>query len=104
MISLCPFNSAGLKLSYLEIIHFLEDEGFSEAKADILGENLGIPRPKMTTLKKNNVENVVGLFHEVIDYWLNNFEPSWRKLANALSRSGYKRIADKILGHVGIQN
>ncbi len=69
MISLCPFNSAGLKSSYLEIIHFLKDKGFSEAKAGILGENLGIPRPKMTTLEKtlekNNAGNAEGLFRDV---------------------------------------
>ncbi len=99
MISQCPFNSAGLKSSYLEIIHFLKDNGFSEAKAGILGENLGIPRAIIKALKKNNVGNAAGLFSDVIDDWLNNSEPSWRKLANALSRSGYKRIADKILIH-----
>ncbi len=97
MISLCPFNSAGLKSSYLEIIHFLKDNGFSEAKADILGENLGIPRPKIITLEKNNAGNAEGLFRDVIVYWLDNLEPSWIKLADALGRSDYKTIADKIL-------
>ncbi len=92
-----PFNSAGLKPSYLEIKTFLEGEGFSTADSDILGDNLRIPRPIIRALKKNNVENAAGLFSDVIDYWLNNFEPSWIKLAHALGRSGYKTIADKIL-------
>ena len=99
MISLCPFHSAGLKLSYLGIRIFLEGEGFSTADSENLGENLGIPRAIIKALKKNNVGNAAGLFSDVIDDWLNNSEPSWRKLANALSRSGYKRIADKILIH-----
>ncbi len=85
------------KLSYLEIRTFLEGEGFSTADSDNLGENLGIPRPIIRALKNDNVGNAAGLFRDVIDYWLNNFEPSWIKLAHALGRSGYKTIADKIL-------
>ncbi len=39
-----------------------------------------------------------GLFHDVIDAWLDLVEPTEELLADALDKSGYRRIARKLRG------
>ena len=72
----------------------MEDEGFSAARAKILGIQLNLPRAKIDTLMSNNDDDANALLNYVIDSWLEQTEPSWEELALALEKSYCKRIAN----------
>ena len=78
----------------------MKAEGFSASDAETLGVHLQVPRPDIKTMKKENVGNVVGLYYDIIDAWLQLKEPSLEELAGALEMSGYGRIARKLRGEI----
>ena len=80
----------GPELNLSNILSFLKAGGFSAAKARSLGVH---PIATIKTLKKDNVDDAEGLLIDIIDSWLNQTEPSWGKLAGALDKCDYKRIA-----------
>ncbi len=83
----------GPELNLSNILSFLKDGGFSSAAARSLGIHLLLPMATIKTLKKNNVDDADGLLMDIIDSWLNQTEPSWGKLARALDKCDYQRIA-----------
>ena len=53
----------------------------------------------MTYKKKHNADDWDGILSDIIEHWLNNdLNPSWEKLARALSVCGFKVIAAEIVG------
>ena len=79
----------------------LKRHGFSSSCADKLGEQLDEVSPgDIETIKKNHSwKDWDGILSDIIKHWLNNdSNQSWEKLAQALSDSGFKAIAAKILG------
>ncbi len=83
----------GPELNLSNILSFLKAGGFSAASARSLGIYLLVPIATIKTLKKNNVDDAEGMLIDIIDSWLNQTEPSWEKLARALDKCDYKRIA-----------
>ncbi len=89
-------------LSFNGIISFLKAEDFSASDSETLGVHLKVPRPDINTMKKDNVGDAMCLFYKIIETWLRLSEPSTKELAEALERSGYKRIARKLRGEIKI--
>ncbi len=84
-------------LNHVGIIHFLHQEGFSPADAETLAIHLNIPKPILWNAKKDN-HDVMGLFLDIIGAWLDLVEPTEELLADALNKSCYRKIANKLRG------
>ncbi len=89
----CTF--IGAEPNLFNILSFLKEEGFSAAYAEILGTHLNLPRARIKILKSDNAGDANDLLYDIINSWLNQTEPSWEKLARALDRCDYRRIARK---------
>ena len=85
----------------MNVITFLKHQNFPVACAGQLGKQLdGVTHGDIVTyMKKHSADDWDGILSDIIDHWLNNdLNPSWEKLARALSACGYKVIAAEILG------
>ncbi len=89
-------------LTFAGVISFLKAEKFSAADAETLGVHLQVPRSDIRTMKKNNVNNAVGLYYDIIEAWFQLKEPSLEELAEALERTDYKNISGRIRGEIEI--
>ncbi len=88
----------GSELAHSNVVSFLKEEGFSEMDAETLGVHLEIPKSTIQNLKSDHLHDEMGLLHAIIDNWLECTEPSLDKLSEALIKSNYEKIAEKILG------
>ena len=96
------YNFLDFDLTFTGVTSFLKAEKFSAADAETLGVHLQVPRSDIRTMKKNNVNNAVGLYYDIIEAWFQQREPSLEELAEALERTDYKNIAWKIRGEIEI--
>ena len=82
-----------LELSLINIKTYLRDHNFPAVHADKLGKQLdGVTRGDILTYKKNHKRDYWnGILTDIISHWLNNdLNPSWEKLARALSACKHK--------------
>ena len=63
----------------------------------LLGVKLGIKPHELETIEKNYHGDIVRCKHAMLDRWLQNAKlPTWKAVADALSRMGKHAVASKI--------
>ncbi len=69
---------------------------FAAADCDTLGLNLGVKTYILRNIEAERRGKVQLQLMDILDHWLNNFEADWYKLAEALRKSEYRRLATAI--------
>ena len=80
-------------------------DGFNKAKWKVLGEELGLREDSLEEIKNDYQQNGVReRLNQVLAHWLRkNYDeerfgcPTWQNLANAVTKSGDRALADTIL-------
>ena len=62
-----------------------------------LGLNLGVPPSELKVIEQNHPGNAVRQKTETLNYWLDNEDPSWEKIARAVEKR-HHNLARKIRG------
>ena len=63
-------------------------------KPYLLGVHLGIDTHKLKVIEQRNSKDIEQQKIEVINYWFDNFNPSWKALADAVKSIGsYDNLA-----------
>ena len=61
-----------------------------------LGVQLGVPTGKLKEIERNYLADNQRCKTEVLTWWCQNIQVSWIKLAQAVERTGYKVLAEKL--------
>ncbi len=78
-------------------MNVLSEGKFTAADCDTLGLNLGVETNILRNIESERRGKVQQQLMDILDHWLNNdLEADWYKLAEALRKSEYKRLAAAI--------